>query len=255
MTSSGSPNSSSPNTSRRHVAGERARSRTASPERGTGPRPQGVPTGSAAGPAQRDKVSVDKPPSSGARTSTDIPTNVPSTDVPTASTARARGWRPGWLTAGLAGLLATAALVASVVFWQVAEDRRTLADNEAAARSAAAVIVEKMLGYSYQTFDQHTTEVSALLTGSFKNEFVQAATTRVKPLAVPNQAVVVAKASEVSVMSTTGQGDQEMVRILAFVNQTTTSAKLDRPQIDQNRVILTMLRVGGRWLVSKVEAF
>jgi len=27
------------------------------------------------------------------------------------------------------------------------------------------------------------------------------------------------------------------------------------PRIDQNRVILTMSQVGGRWLVSKVEAF
>jgi Mce-associated membrane protein len=139
----------------------------------------------------------------------------------------------------------------------MADDRQTLADNQAAAKSAAAVIVEKMLGYSYKTFDQHTAEVGTLLTGSFKNEFIQAATTRVKPLAVPNQAVVVAKASEVSIMSTSGQdpADPSTVRVLAFVNQTTTSAKLDRPQIDQNRVILTMSHVEGRWLVSKVEAF
>jgi hypothetical protein len=27
------------------------------------------------------------------------------------------------------------------------------------------------------------------------------------------------------------------------------------PQIDQNRVILTMSQVDGRWLISKVEAF
>jgi len=156
------------------------------------------------------------------------------------------------MVAGLALLLASAALVASLVFWRMAEDQRTLAGNQAAAKSAAGTIVEKMLGYDYKTFDQHTTEVSALLTGSFRNEFAQAATTKVKPLAVPNQAVVVAKASKVSVMSTP---DQDTVRILAFVDQTTTSAKLERPLIDQNRVILTMSHVDGRWLVSKVEAF
>jgi len=74
----------------------------------------------------------------------------------------------------------------------------------------------------------------------------------VKPLAVQNQAVVMAAVSEVSVMSTP---DQASVKILAFVDQRTTSAKLQRPQVDQNRVILTMLQVDGRWLVSKVEAF
>lgn len=160
--------------------------------------------------------------------------------------------RPSWMVAGVALLLATAALVTSLVLWRAAEDRRTLASNHVAAASAARAIVEKMLGYDYRSFDQHTTEVSALLTGSFKNEFVQAATITVKPLAVQNQAVVLAKASEVSVMSTS---DQASVKILAFVDQSTTSAKLERPQIDQNRVILTMSQVDGRWLVSKIEAF
>jgi len=63
---------------------------------------------------------------------------------------------------------------------------------------------------------------------------------------------VLAKVSKASVMSTPGQAD---VRILVFVDQRTTSAKLERPQVDQNRVILTMSQVDGRWLVSKIEAF
>lgn len=127
-----------------------------------------------------------------------------------------------------------------------------LAGNQAAAASAAGVIIEKMLGYDYKSFDQHTTDVSALLTGGFKKDFVQAATISVKPLAVTNKAVVLAKASKVAVMSTP---DQDTVKILAFVDQTTTSARLTRPQIDQNRVMLTMSKDNGRWLVSKVEAF
>ena len=161
-------------------------------------------------------------------------------------------WRPSWLVAGSALLLASTALVTSSVLWRGAEDQRTLASNRSAAASSARAIVEKMLGYDYKTFDRHTTEVSALLTGSFKKEFVRAATDVVKPLAVQNQAVVLARASEVSVMSTP---DHVGVKILAFVDQSTTSAKLERPQIDQNRVILTMSRVDGRWLVSKIEAF
>jgi Mce-associated membrane protein len=160
--------------------------------------------------------------------------------------------RPGWLVAGLALLLATGVMVTSLVIWRAAEHRRVLADDQKAAASAGRAITEKMLGYSYKSFDQHTAEVSTLLTGSFRKEFVKAATTVVKPLAVENQAVVVAKVSEVSVMS---PGDQPGVRILAFVDQQTTSAKLRRAQVDQNRVILTMSEVDGRWLVSRVEAF
>ena len=221
------------NTARRRVAGDRGRRRT------TGSEPvvdTSAPTTAIADP----KTLAIAGPKGAPRAGTPKPKR-----------------RPSWMVAGLALLLATAALVASLVIWRAAEDRRVLASNQAAAASAAGVIVEKMLGYDYKSFDQHTVEVSALLTGSFRNEFVQAATNRVKPLAVENQAVVVAKASEVSVMSTPAKdsGRQDSVRILAFVDQSTTSAKLERPQIDQNRVILTMSQVDGRWLVSRVEAF
>jgi len=154
--------------------------------------------------------------------------------------------------ASLSLLLATAILVTSMVIWKASQERHTMASGQVAASSAARTIVEKLLGYDYRTFDQHTNQVSALLTGHFRNEFVQAATTVVKPLAVQNQTVVLAKVSEASVMSTPGQAD---VKILLFVDQHTTSAKLQHPQIDQNRVILTMSHADGRWLVSKIEAF
>ena len=240
MTSSGNRN-----TPRRRVAGERGRPRAAGSEPVAD---TGAPTAAIADP----------------KTAT---AETPQFKTPMAETSQAQAQarvtggaaapkrRPSWMVPGVALLLATAALVTSLVLWRAAEDGRTLASNQAAAASAARAIVEKMLGYDYRSFDQHTTEVSVLLTGSFKNEYVQATTTRVKPLAVQNQAVVLAKASEVSVMSTPDLDGQDSVKILAFVDQSTTSAKLERPQIDQNRVILTMSQVDGRWLVSKVEAF
>jgi len=154
--------------------------------------------------------------------------------------------------AGLSLLLATAILVTSMVIGRAGDQRSALASRQVAASSAAGSIIEKLLSYDYRTFDRHTNEVSGLLAGRFRNEFVQAATTVVKPLAVQNQAVVLAKVSKASVMSTQGPTD---VKILVFVDQRTISAKLERPQIDQNRVILTMSQVDGRWLVSKIEAF
>ena len=227
-------------TPRRRVAGERRRPHAAGSEPVVG---QSAPDAAvAASPAT---------PGADAPTAKVPVAKVPAKD-PTTERASASRVHPSWMVAGLGLLVATTGLVTSLVIWRAAEDRRTLASNQAAAVSAAGAIIEKMLAYDYKSFDQHTTEVSALLTGGFKKEFVQAATDVVKPLAVQNQAVVLAKASEVSVM---GTPDQDIVKILAFVDQTTTSAKLERPQIDQNRVILTMLQADGRWLVSKVEAF
>ncbi|MHB8185391.1 MAG: hypothetical protein ACYDDU_04755 [Dermatophilaceae bacterium] len=270
MTSSGSRN-----TPRRRVAGERGRPRTAGSEPVAD---TGAPTAAIADPktATAETAQFKTPMAETAQFKTPMAetaqfktatAETPQFKTATAETAQAQAQarvtggaaapkrRPSWMVAGLALLLATAALVTSLVLWRAAEDRRTLASNQVAAASAAGAIVEKMLGYDYRSFDQHTTEVSALLTGSFKNEFVRAATITVKPLAVQNQAVVLAKASEVSVMSTPDLDGQDSVKILAFVDQSTTSAKLGRPQIDQNRVILTMSQVDGRWLVSKVEAF
>ena len=242
MTSSGSRN-----TPRRRVAGERGRPRTAGSEPVAD---TGAPTAAIADP----KTATAETPQFKTPMAETSQVQVQARAQVTGGAAAPKR-RPSWMVAGLALLLATAALVTSLVLWQAAEDRRTLASNQAAAASAAGAIVEKMLGYDYRSFDQHTTEVSALLTGSFKNEFVRAATITVKPLAVQNQAVVLAKASEVSVMSTPDLDGHVSVKILAFVDQSTTSAKLGRPQIDQNRVILTMSQVDGRWLVSKVEAF
>ena len=177
---------------------------------------------------------------------------VPVKDAVTRKRARTSVLNPSWLFAGLSLVLATAILITSMVMWKTAQERRTLATAQVGASSAASTIVTKLLGYDYRTFDKHTIAVSALLTGRFKSEFVQAATTVVKPLAVQNQAVVLATVSKAAVMSTPDQGD---VKILLFVDQRTTSAKLASPQIDQNRVMLTMSQVAGRWLVSKIEAF
>ncbi|GAA1257439.1 hypothetical protein [Oryzihumus leptocrescens] len=243
---------------RRRVAGERSRQRTAAP----------------AAPVVDTPV-VDTPPgptppvtTPAERTSPEAPTAAPAAEGPAATPAARvippRAATPGEATAppreasprarllAWVGLgLSLVALAVSLLLWVEsgrAADRR---DGTRAATAAARTAVETMLSYDYKTFDQHTAQVDALLTGAFRTEFDNGTKQSVKPLAVANQAVVQARASEVGVMS----ASDNTVRVLAFVNQATTSAKLDRPQVDQNRVILTMSRVDGRWLVSKVEAF
>ena len=156
------------------------------------------------------------------------------------------------MVAGVALVLAVVCLATSLFLWRGADERQATAADRLAASAAASRVTETMLSYDYKSFDQHASAVSALLAGSFRNEFVQAASTVVKPLAVQNHAVVVAKVSKALVMRTPGQAD---IKILLFVDQRTTSAKLARPQIDQNRVMLTMSAVDGRWLVSRIEAF
>jgi len=42
--------------------------------------------------------------------------------------------------------------------------------------------------------------------------------------------------------------------VLLFVNQTTTSTRVQGPQVDLNRVRMTLTRVGDDWKVSAVTA-
>lgn len=113
-----------------------------------------------------------------------------------------------------------------------------------------------MLSYSGTTFDEHVAEVAPLLAAPFKDEFTQVARTDIKPLAVKNEATVQARVQEAGIMATTGDGGPgTVVRVMAFVNQATTSTAQRTPAIDQNRVIATMTKVGDRWLLSALEAY
>lgn len=246
---------------RRRVAGERSRQRTAAPVIDApavdSPDVEATPATTPPATTSAGRTTPPEGPSAAQAADTAAATP-PARVIPPRATnpqeapaprgeASPRARLLAWVGLGLS----LVALAVSLLLWVEsgrAADRR---DGTRAATAAARTAVETMLSYDYKTFDQHTAQVDALLTGAFRTEFDNGTRQSVKPLAVANQAVVQARASEVGVMSA---GDNT-VRVLAFVNQATTSAKLDRPQVDQNRVILTMSRVDGRWLVSKVEAF
>jgi Mce-associated membrane protein len=68
-------------------------------------------------------------------------------------------------------------------------------------------------------------------------------------VATDSKASVVAQVAAVGVE----QASEHRVVVVMFVNQTTTSTRLERPQVDQNRVEMTMVERDGRWLVSQVS--
>jgi Mce-associated membrane protein len=131
----------------------------------------------------------------------------------------------------------------------------TQQDRQAAVGSARTSL-ESLLSYSASGFDAHVAEVTPQLTSPFREEFTRVATTDIKPMAVKNGATVLAKVYDAGVMDASGTGEAgSTVRVLAFVNQATTTAARKTPQVDQNRVIATMRKVGDRWLISRLEAF
>ena len=144
-------------------------------------------------------------------------------------------------------LLAGAAAVAVTLAErreQVLSDARTAAVEQ--ARTAAVTV----LSYDHETLDEDFAAALALSTGEFEQEYARTSEAAVRPVAEETRAVVEADVVSAGVVSA---GPQE-VRVLLFVNQTTTSTRADGPRTDQNRVRMTMQKVGDRWLVSAVDA-
>ena len=127
-------------------------------------------------------------------------------------------------------------------------DRVEQARTEATAAAEATVV--DLLSYDYRHLDRDFARARAGLTGGFVDDYAKTTRTVVRPTATEVKAVVKADVAASSVV----RAGQNRVVVLLFVNQTTTSTRLDAPKVDLNRVRLTMDRVDGRWLVSKVVA-
>jgi Mce-associated membrane protein len=89
-----------------------------------------------------------------------------------------------------------------------------------------------------------------VLTGSFADDYAETTEEVVRPTALEVKAVVTAEVVSSSVV----RADENRVVLLLFVDQTTTSTRLEGPKVDLNRVRMTLSRTGGQWLVSGVDA-
>jgi Mce-associated membrane protein len=161
-----------------------------------------------------------------------------------------RAGLPGWVRTGLVALLVAALAVGGVLLVQQRDhDARQRAAEQALAAAQTAVVA--VLSYDYRHLDEDFAAAEALTAQPFTAEYQRTTAKAVRPVAVKNAAVVKASLSAAGVVRATA----DRVVVLAFVNQTTSSSRLQRPQVDQNRVELTMVRHDdGRWLVAGVRA-
>jgi Mce-associated membrane protein len=161
------------------------------------------------------------------------------------------------VTAVLAVALIAAIAIGSVFTVQYRNVIRT--DH---ARTAAMAAAERaapvIFSYDYRHLDQDFSKAQAYLTGGFRDQYSKTTQTVVKPTALQYHGVVqavVAKPADgsapaVSVVSAT----PDQVVVLAFIDQSTTSTRVNGTQVDQNRVLLTLTHTSQGWLVSAVAA-
>lgn len=150
----------------------------------------------------------------------------------------------------VAGVVAVALVLTAGLLALRARGEDRVEQARTAALAAAESHAVDLLSYDYRRLDQDFARAGKALTGSFADDYATTTEKVVRPTAIEVKAVVTAEVAASSVV----RASQNRVVVLMFVNQTTTSTRVEGPKVDLNRVRLTLTRVDGDWLVSKVVA-
>ncbi|MEW2478058.1 hypothetical protein AB0876_00540 [Mycobacterium sp. NPDC049093] len=147
-----------------------------------------------------------------------------------------------------AGLLAIAILIATAfVGWQWKHQR----DNDIAAReglSAAQRFVGVLTNIDGGKLDENFTSAADGSTGEFKDQYAQSSA-QLRRLLAENKAAAHGMVVESAVKS----ASPDTVEVLLFVDQSVSNATNPQPRLDRSRIRMTMKKIDGRWLASKVE--
>lgn len=123
------------------------------------------------------------------------------------------------------------------------------AGDGAQAREAASEAAERAYAYSWRTLADDKAAARELMTGPMRRRYdrTMAGTTTTSRRDRTEVRAEVAGSALVSV-------SDRWARVLLFVNQRTSGDDLDTPRLDLDRVLVTLERVDGAWLVSELDA-
>lgn len=162
--------------------------------------------------------------------------------------AFSRTRRPSRSTVGLAVAVLVVGVLAGAA-WYGADlaERRTQAGREAVAGATAAT--QAIFSYDYRRFDSSVANGRLFVTGDFAKEYDE--TTRsLRAAAEKEKAVVRAEVSAASVVHAT----PDRVEVMLYVNQYRRNVNITGEKVDQNRVVLTLVRADGQWKVVHASA-
>jgi Mce-associated membrane protein len=185
-----------------------------------------------------------------ARSGGDAAVAGPDDDISVAlddQTRKRRRTRPTFAKAA-AAVIAVAILASAAVLGWLWKDQR---DKDIAARQAhtAAVRFAEVLtnvdGAKIDENFNHTIEGSV---GEFKDMYMKS-NAQLRRALIENKA----SAHGVVVESAIKSATKNTVEVLLFVDQSVSNASAPEPRLDRSRVEITMQKVDGRWLASKVQ--
>ncbi len=166
-----------------------------------------------------------------------------------------------WFDPVVAGLVALCLLLAggAVALYLTAppdslhtadDGQVTLASYQRGAMRQAASNAATVFSYSYRTLPADEAAARAVITPAFAREY-----TRVMadagPKATSAKLTLVATVRASSLVSL----KKDRAVVLLFIDALTKADGSSQQHLDQNRVLMTMTRKDGRWIVSKVDRF
>lgn len=158
---------------------------------------------------------------------------------------------PTWVRYAVIGAV-SAILVGALVFsgivgWKVWQQHQVDAAGEQ-AQAVAVPYTEILTSIDTNSVDENFRQILNGSTGDLKNEFTKASV-QLRQLLVDNKAAAHGKV----VNSAIQYKSPDKVVLLMMVDQSITNTQRPDPRIDRSRMKITMEKIDGRWLASKLE--
>lgn len=149
-----------------------------------------------------------------------------------------------WVAAILVGVVVAVAAWEGWLLYQ--QHQKDVAAEQALDAATKYAVV--LTSIDTNALDQNFTEVLDGSTGEFKDMYAKSST-QLRQLLVDNKASAHGVVIESAVKSAT----KDKVEVLLFVDQSVSNLAVPDPRVDRSRIKMTMEKVDGRWLASKVE--
>jgi len=159
----------------------------------------------------------------------------------------ARRGRASRVRRGAAVVLIAMMAVTCWESWLMIQQNQT-ADAGHEALAAATTFANALITVDANAVDKDFDDVLDGSTGGFKDLYNKSST-ELRQLIVENKAAAHGTVVDAAVESVT----KDKVVVLLFINQSVKNQATPDPQIDRSRVRMTLEKVNGRWLASKVE--
>lgn len=167
--------------------------------------------------------------------------------VPVPAPAAPRSRRRTLVLGGVAAAYLVVFGLVAGLGWQLWQQHRISAAG-AAAQRAAVDYAQVLTSIDSSKVDDDFAAVLNGATGDFKDTYTKASV-QLRQLLIDNKA-----AAQGTVVDSAVQSESiDKVVVLVMVDQKVTNTTRPDPRVDRSRMKMTMQKVDGRWLASKVE--